>query len=77
MALEPLCARPGAGDERPRARRLADELVELALHALDYGFTTVRALPGFISETDLLWSVYPGLAGRAWRKPPVRPHAER
>jgi hypothetical protein len=40
VALEPLCGRSGAGDERPRARRLADGLVELAMHALDHGFTT-------------------------------------
>ena len=32
-ALRPL----GRGDERPRARRLADGLVELAMHALDHG----------------------------------------
>jgi Domain of unknown function (DUF222) len=42
VALEPLCARSGAGDERPRARRLADGLVELAMHALDHGFATER-----------------------------------
>jgi hypothetical protein len=40
VALEPLCARSGVGDERPRARRLADGLVELAMHALDHGFTS-------------------------------------
>jgi hypothetical protein len=40
VALEPLCARSGVGDERPRARRLADGLVELAMHALDHEFTT-------------------------------------
>ena len=42
VALEPLSARSGAGDERPRARRLADGLVELAMHALDHGFATER-----------------------------------
>ena len=40
IALAPLCARSGAGDQRPRARRLADGLVELAMHALDHGFAT-------------------------------------
>ncbi len=45
VALEPLCARSGAGDERPRARRLADGLVELAGHALDHGFATERGGP--------------------------------
>ena len=40
VALAPLCGRSGVGDERPRARRLADGLVELAMHALDHGFTT-------------------------------------
>jgi hypothetical protein len=43
VALGPLCARSGAGDERPRARRLADGLVELAMHALDHGFATEGA----------------------------------
>ncbi len=42
VALAPLCARSGAGDERPRARRVADGLVELAMHALDHGFATDR-----------------------------------
>jgi hypothetical protein len=45
VALEPLCARSGAGDERLRARRLADGLVELASHTLDHGFTTERGGP--------------------------------
>jgi hypothetical protein len=40
VALEPLCRHAGVGDERPRARRLADGLVELALHSLDHGFAT-------------------------------------
>jgi len=40
VALGPLCARSGAGDERSRERRLADGLVELAMHALDHGFAT-------------------------------------
>ena len=47
VALEPLSRRSGVDDERPRARRLADGLVELALHSLDHGFATgaVRAAP--------------------------------
>ena len=40
VALGPLCGRSGAGDARPRPRRLADALVELAMHSLDHGFTT-------------------------------------
>jgi hypothetical protein len=36
-ALEPLARRSGKYDERPRDRRLADALVELASHALDSG----------------------------------------
>jgi hypothetical protein len=40
VALAPLCAPAGVGDERSRARRLADGLVELASHALDHGFAT-------------------------------------
>jgi hypothetical protein len=43
VALEPLCARSGAGDERPRSRRLADGLVELAMHSLDHGLTTEKS----------------------------------
>jgi hypothetical protein len=42
VALEVLCGRAGVGDERSRARRLADGLVELASHALDHGFATER-----------------------------------
>ncbi|MEA2637561.1 MAG: hypothetical protein QOE18_618, partial [Chloroflexota bacterium] len=42
VALEVLCGRAGIGDERSRARRLADGLVELASHALDHGFATER-----------------------------------
>jgi len=42
VALEALCGRSGLGDERTRARRLADGLVELASHALDHSFATER-----------------------------------
>jgi Domain of unknown function (DUF222) len=42
VALAPLCARSGVGDDRLRDRRLADALVELAYHALDHGFSTER-----------------------------------
>jgi hypothetical protein len=45
VALAPLCARSGVGDDRPRGRRLADGLVELAMHALDRGFATDRGGP--------------------------------
>ena len=37
-ALEPLARRAGAGDERPRDRRLADALVEFAAHTVDEGW---------------------------------------
>ena len=43
LALQPLCGRLGSGDDRPRARRLADGLVELAMHSLDHGFATEKA----------------------------------
>jgi Domain of unknown function (DUF222) len=36
-AVFPLSRRAGVGDDRPRARRLADALVEIAGHALDLG----------------------------------------
>ena len=42
VAIEALCGRSGVGDDRPRARRLADALVELASHALDQGWGTAR-----------------------------------
>jgi Domain of unknown function (DUF222) len=42
VAIAALCGRAGAGDQRSRARRLADGLVELASHALDQGFATER-----------------------------------
>ncbi len=42
VAVEQLSRRVGVGDERSRARRLADGLVELAMHSLDHGFTTQR-----------------------------------
>ena len=40
VALAPLTAPKGAGDDRSRERRYADALVELAHHALDHGFIT-------------------------------------
>jgi hypothetical protein len=42
-ALEPLAKPSGADDERHQDRRLADALVELALHALDTGAVPRRA----------------------------------
>ena len=42
-ALEPLARPSGADDDRRRDRRLADALVELALHALDSGAVPQRA----------------------------------
>jgi Domain of unknown function (DUF222) len=42
VALAPLTAPKGAGDDRSRERRYADALVELAHHALDHGFVTER-----------------------------------
>jgi hypothetical protein len=36
-ALEPLARREGKSDDRTRARRLADALVDLSMHALDTG----------------------------------------
>ena len=42
VAIEALCGRAGVGDQRSRARRLADGLVELASHALDQGFASER-----------------------------------
>ena len=36
-AVFPLSRRAGVGDDRPRERRLADALVEIAAHALDLG----------------------------------------
>jgi Domain of unknown function (DUF222) len=42
-ALEPLARPSGADDDRHRDRRLADALVELAMHALDTGAVPQRA----------------------------------
>ncbi len=42
-ALEPLARPGGVGDDRDRARRLADALVELATHALDAGWAPQQA----------------------------------
>ena len=41
-ALEPLAKRAGKGDDRLRDRRLADALVDLAMHALDNGVPSQR-----------------------------------
>ncbi len=41
-ALEPLARRAGKGDDRLRDRRLADALVDLAMHALDNGVPSRR-----------------------------------
>jgi hypothetical protein len=41
-ALEPLARRAGKDDDRHRARRLADALVDLAMHALDNGVPAQR-----------------------------------
>jgi Domain of unknown function (DUF222) len=42
-ALEPLARPSGAGDERNRDRRMADALVDLAMHALDNGLVPQNA----------------------------------
>ena len=41
-ALEPLARRAGKDDDRLRDRRLADALVDLAMHALDTGLVSQR-----------------------------------
>jgi hypothetical protein len=41
-ALEPLARRAGKGDDRLRDRRLADALVDVAMHALDNGVPSQR-----------------------------------
>jgi hypothetical protein len=62
-ALEPLCARSGAGDERTRSRRLADGLVELAMHALDHGFATEGKLRRTHLQLTASVDTVMGLAG--------------
>ena len=42
-ALEPLATRAGKDDDRLRDRRMADALVDLAMHALDNGLVPQRA----------------------------------
>jgi hypothetical protein len=42
-ALEPLATRAGKDDDRLRDRRLADALIDLAMHALDNGLVPQRA----------------------------------
>jgi hypothetical protein len=54
-ALEPLARRLGADDDRPRARRLADALVEMAAYTLNTGGqgTTHRQVPHLQVTTTL------------------------
>jgi Domain of unknown function (DUF222) len=63
LALGPLCGRSGVGDERNRARRLADGLVELAMHALDHGFTTDKGGPRTHLQLTASVETVMGLAG--------------
>ena len=58
-ALEPLAKRAGKGDDRPRDRRLADGLVDLAMHALDTGVVSQRTHLQVTSSLETLL----GLAG--------------
>ena len=63
VALAPLCARSGAGDERSRSRRWADGLVELAGHALDHGFTSERGVSRTHLQLTASVETVMGLAG--------------
>ncbi|HVC40418.1 MAG TPA: DUF222 domain-containing protein [Candidatus Saccharimonadales bacterium] len=63
VALGPLCSRSGAGDERSRERRLADGLVELAMHALDHGFATDRGGPRTHLQLTASVETVMGMAG--------------
>jgi hypothetical protein len=63
VALGPLCGRSGVGDERDRARRLADGLVELAMHSLDHGFTTDKGGPRTHLQLTASVETVMGLAG--------------
>ena len=63
VALAPLCARSGTGDERSRSRRWADGLVELASHALDHGFTSERGVSRTHRQLTASVETVMGLAG--------------
>jgi hypothetical protein len=63
VAVAPLCGRSGAGDDRSRARRLADGLVELAAHALDHGFTTDQGGPRTHLQLTASVATVQGMAG--------------
>src|SRR6202049_3992664 len=58
-ALEPLAKRAGKGDDRLRDRRLADALVDLAMHALDNGVPSQRTPMQVTTSLETLL----GLAG--------------
>src|SRR6202049_3476414 len=58
-ALEPLAKRAGKGDDRLRDRRLADALVDLAMHALDNGVPSQRTHMQVTTSLETLL----GLAG--------------
>jgi hypothetical protein len=58
-ALEPLAKRAGADDNRDRERRLADALVDLAMHALDNGIPSLRTHMQVTTSLETLL----GLAG--------------
>ena len=55
--------RSGVGDERSRARRLADGLVELAMHSLDHGFTTQKGATRTHLQLTASVETVKGLAG--------------
>jgi hypothetical protein len=57
--LEPLARRAGKGDDRLRDRRLADALVDLAVHALDNGVPSQRTHMQVTTSLETLL----GLAG--------------
>jgi hypothetical protein len=63
VALAPLCARSGTGDERSRSRRWADGLVELASHALDHGSTSERGVNRTHLQLTASVETVMGLAG--------------
>jgi hypothetical protein len=65
LALAPLAAPSGAGDERSQPRRSGDALVELASHALEHGFLA-QGRSGQRPQLQLTASVEdgPGAGGR-------------